>query len=366
MKIKLNSRELSKHLTIASKAISNRTTMEILDGFLLEAKEDKLKITSTDLEISIETTLNCDVIEEGSIVMDSRLFSDIIRRLPDDIVNIDVKDMNMNIKCLHSEFNLMGKDPELYPDLPVIIRNESFTLKSDIIKNSIRQTVFATSIDLTRIQLTGVLIEVSEEDISFVAVDGYRLAIKKIDKATGLNLKMIVPGRVLSELEKLLSDDSEEITISSAPGNIVFELGDTTVYSRLLDGNFFNYKDIIRENHETTFTVDRMELQRALERASLMAKEGMANLLKLNIADGKLVINSNSKIGDVHEEIFTDIIGGDVTIAFNSRYLLEGIRAIETEKVELNFVGRLNPAIIHPIDGDNYTYLVLPVRINKN
>ncbi len=368
MKITINQRELSKHINIAQKGISNRTTLQILDGLLLQTVDNKLKIASTDLEISIETFLNCQVHEEGSIVVNSRIFGDIIKKLPDEDIDIYVEKNNINIKCNNSEFNIAASPGEDYPELPLVVENNSFSMPKDMFKEVIKQTVFATAQDETRPSLTGVLAEIVDNEVSFVALDGYRLALKKImlEESTGINEKIIIPGRSLVELNKILDDSEDLFKISLSTGNIIFNLGDTIMYSKLLDGQFFNYREIIRNDHETTITVFKQKFQNSLERASLLAKEEKANLVKLTVDNDKVVIRSNSEIGDVHEEVLGSQHGDSLNIAFNSRYILEGIRNIESDEIILNFVGSLNPCIIKGIDDENYLYLVLPVRLAQD
>ena len=366
MKIKVEQRKLSKHINIVQKSISSRTTLQILDGILLETTKNRLKLTGTDLEISIETFLDCEIIEEGSIVVNSRIFGDIIKKLPDATVSIEVKNNNINIRCENSEFNIAGNSGEDYPDLPLVVEKDSFNLPMDIFKEVIRQTVFATTQDETRPSLTGVLAEIGNGIISFVALDGYRLALKKLPTDSPLEAKMIIPGRSLNELNKILDDTEDLIKISISPSHTIFNIGDTIVYSRLLEGQFFNYKDIIREDHRTNIIVNRKYFQDSLERASLLAKEEKANLIKLTIEDNKIIIKSNSEIGNVYEEMESQQEGEGLNIAFNSRYLLEGIKTMESEQIQLNFMGSLNPCIIQGVNEDNYTYLVLPVRLAQD
>lgn len=366
MKFKVDQKILSKHINIAQRGISTRTTLQILNGILITASANQLKLTGTDLEVSIETFLDCQVIEEGSIVVNSRIFGDIIKKLPDSPVYIEVDNNNINIKCDNSEFNIAGNPGEDYPELPLLVENESFLLASDILKSVIKQTVFATSQDENRPSLTGVLVEIKDNNISFVALDGYRLASRKLPLNSDLETKVIILGRSLNELNRILEDSEEDLKIILAPGHVIFNLGDTIVYSRLLEGQFFNYKDIIRNEHKTSVIVNNKNLQASLERASLLAKEEKANLVKLNIDDNKVIIRSNSEIGNVYEEIESVQNGDNLNIAFNSRYLLEGIKVIETENIELNFMGSLNPCIINGVGDDDYIYLVLPVRLAQD
>ncbi|HEY8362881.1 MAG TPA: DNA polymerase III subunit beta [Tissierellaceae bacterium] len=363
MKLKVNQRDLSKHINIAQKGISSKATLPILDGLLLDASKGRLKIVGTDLDIGVETYLDCEIENEGSIVVNSRIFGDIVRKLPDAPIYIEVENNNINVKCENSEFNIIGSSPKEYPSLPVLIGKNTFQLPNDLFKSAIRQTVFATSQDDARPYLTGVLLELSENSVSFVALDGYRLALRKLPIKTDLDVKMIIPGRTLNELSRIIEDDENNITIYATQNHVVFNIGDTLVYSRLLEGKFFNYKEIIRKEHKTSAVVNRRAFQDSLERASLLAKEEKANLIKLSLKDGKIYIKSNSEIGYVNEFVDAEISGDDINIAFNSRYLLEGIKVIDSEDIQLNFMGELNPCIINPLDDENYTYLVLPVRL---
>lgn len=363
MIIEINQRSLSKHINIVQKGISSRTTLQILDGILIETENGRLKLTSTDLEIGIETHLDCNIIEEGSIVVNSRVFGDIIKKLPNTNVNIEVKENNVNIVCENSEFNIVGNSASEYPELPTIINQNSFNMPKDLFKSAIRQTVFATTQDETRPILTGVLLEIINGMGTFVALDGYRLSLRNIPIESEEDVNIVIPGRVLGELNKILEDNEEEFTITIAPGHVIFNIGDTLVSSRLLEGQFLNYKDIVRKDHKSNVIVNKKSFQDSLERASLLAKEEKANLVKLNLVEDKIIIKSNSEIGNVHEEIPSKHNGDLIDIAFNSKYLIDGIKIIDSEEIELYFMGSLNPCIIKPVGDENYTYLVLPVRL---
>lgn len=363
MKIKIDQKDLSKHINIVQKGISGRTTLQILDGILVETINDKLKLTGTDLEISIETYVECEIEEEGSIVIDSNLFGDMIKKLPDAPIYINVKDNNINIKCENSEFNILGNSPEEYPNLPIILEQDNFKIQKDLFKNAIRETVFATIQDETRPSLSGVLLEITNGHISFVALDGYRLALKKLPIDSDKDIKIIIPGRALNEVNKILDDSDEMLKIAVAPGHAIFNIGETVIYSRLLEGQFFNYRDIIRKEHNTSLVINKKELQYSLERASLLAKKEKANLVKLTIEGDHIEIKSNSELGDVNEKVFANVEGEEINIAFNSRYILEGIKIMTDDEIVLNFMGSLNPCIINAVGDENYTYLVLPVRL---
>lgn len=364
MKLRIQQRELSRCINIVQKGISSKTTLPILSGILLETKDGKLKLTGTDLEIGIKSSVDCEVIKDGSIVITSRLFGDIIRKLPDMPVDISVdENNNMHIQCGNSKFNLIGQSAIDYPQLPEIYESSYFEIPMDLLKTMIRQTIFATAQDETRPILTGALLEISKNNVSLVAIDGYRLAVKKVPVNVNEDIKVVVPAKTLNEVSKILEDDDGEIKISYNQGNVIFNIGDTIITSRLLEGQFLNYNDIIRNEYKLKVKVNTRILQEGLERASLLAREGKNNLVKLDISDEKLIITSNSEIGDVHEEVPIKLEGNDIKIAFNSKYILEGIKAIDSEEIEMNMISNVNPCIIRPVDDNSYTYLVLPVRL---
>ena len=366
MRIEINQSILAEAINIVQRGISPRTTLQILDGILLETVDNGLKLTATDLEIGIETHVDCNIYQEGGIVVNSRIFGDMIKKLPNSTIHITVEESNINVKCKGSEFNILGSQASEYPQLPNIVDENSFTVPGDLLRSAISQTVFATTQDETRPILTGVLLEIADNIASFVALDGYRLALRMISVDSDQDIKIVVPGRALNELNKIIGSGDEEIGITVAPGHIMFNIGQTLVFSRLLEGQFLNYKDIIRKEHGANVLVNRQDLQSSLERASLLAREEKANLVKLNLVEDRIVIRSNSEIGDINEEVPSKHEGEETDIAFNSKYIIDGIRAMDSEDVELHFMGSLNPCIIKPSNNDNYTYLLLPVRLAQD
>lgn len=367
MKFSVSQNELNKHINIAQRGISNKSTLQILEGILIDAKNNRLKLTSTDLEISIETILDANVIEEGKVVINSRILGDIVKRLPNDTIYFDIKNNHVNIKCQNSDFNIISYPGDDYPELPIVIETAKFDIPQNILKSAIKQTSFTTSQDESRAVLTGVLFEIEDGMLTFVSLDGYRLSMRKENIEISESLKLIVPARVLNELNKIIEDVDKNVTLAIANGQIVFTLDDTVIYSKLLEGQFFNYKDIVRTNHNTTILVKRKDLLDSLERASLLSREQRANLVKLSVTDDYLTIKSNSEMGDVFEQI--EIIkkdGENLNIAFNSRYLIDGVRVIDSEDIELNFISSLNPCIMRAKDDEKYIYLVLPVRLAQD
>lgn len=367
MKIKVSQNSLAKCINIVQKGISSKTTLPILSGILLEAKDNKLNLVGTDLELGIESSVDCDVLEEGSIVITSRIFGEIIKKLPSLPIELTVdEDNSIHIVCGNSSFNIIGQPSAEYPQLPEIDNDISFEIPKDLLKNMIRQTVFATAQDETRPILTGALLEVKEGSASLVALDGYRLALKNVNVDCMNSIKAVIPGKTLNEVNKILEDDDSNVKIMVASSQILFDLGNTIIISRLLEGSFLNYKDIVRNEYKSKARVKTRDIQESIERASLLAREGRNNLIKFDIIDDKMIITSNSEIGDVHEEIPIKLEGEDIKIAFNSKYILDGLKVIDSEEIVLNFVSNVNPCIINPNEDNNYTYLILPVRLVEN
>lgn len=364
MKISIQQNRLSKAINIVQRGISSRSTLPILGGVLIKASSNRLILTGTDLELGIETQVDCEVIEEGNIVITSKLFGEVIRKLPTEMINIEVDlDNNVHISCSNSKFNLLGQPYEEYPQLPELDESKSFHMAKDLLKNMIKQTIFATAQDETRPILTGALLETENSEASLIALDGYRLAFKKIKINYEENIKVVVPGKTLNEVSKIIDEDEADIKISTTDNHIIFGVGPTTITSRLLEGQFLNYRDIIRDEYNTKIVASTKELQSSIERASLLAREGKNNLIKLEAKGGQIIITSNSEIGDVYETVSAQIEGEGLEIAFNSKYILEGIKAIESEDLELYLTSNVNPCIIKPFNDESYTYLVLPVRM---
>lgn len=364
MKISIQQNTLSKAINIVQRGVSSRSTLPILSGILLRATKNELVLTGTDLELGIETKLECNVIEEGSIVLTSKLFGEVIRKLPTEeiLLEADVEN-NVHINCGNSKFNIVGQSYEEYPQLPELDEEKSFHMSKELLRLMIKQTIFATAQDETRPILTGALMEIENSEASLIALDGYRLALKKVKINYDGEIKVVVPAKTLSEVSKIVDEDESDVKISTTENHVIFSAGHTVITSRLLEGQFLNYRDIIRNEYKTKAVVNTKELQSSIERASLLAREGKNNLIKLEMSDDTVVITSNSEVGDVYESIPIQLEGESIQIAFNSKYILDGIKAIESEKIELYLTSNVNPCIMKPLNDESYTYLVLPVRL---
>lgn len=368
MKLHIEQQDLLRHINIAQRAISSRTTMPILEGIRFEAKDGKLVLTSTDLELSIETTVPCTVEEEGGIVLNANIIGNIARKLPTQTVTMTTEQDKVHIDCVDSHFHLQGGNASEYPSLPEVETDQATLIYGNIIKRAGRETQFATSADETKVALTGILFERTKGEARFVALDGYRLAVKSVplgEDSADVNEEVIVPRRAFEELPKIASDESL-MKIRTVPGHIVFESENTKMYSRLIEKKYINYREIISKDFKTTVKLNRLDFQNALERASLLAKEERANLIKLYFEGDVLHIESNSEIGNVNETLHIATKGDELKIAFNAKYLLDGVKALDCEEITLELNGALNPLVMRPVaEEKDYLYLVLPVRVGR-
>lgn len=367
MKIICNQKLLTHKISIVQKAINGKTNFDLLKGILIVAKGDQITLTGYDLEIGIETYAQAEVSEEGSIVIDARLFGDIIRKLPDSFVEIETDhDNNVYINCLNSKFKIKGNSSNDYPMLPNVGKDNLYSISQDNLKNMIKQTVFAISQDQTKPILMGELLEIINGEVSLVAIDGYRLAVKSCSmESLNANAKVIIPGKALNDVNSLLSTE-EQVHIGFDNKNAIFMINETKIITRLLDGEFIEYKKLLPREHNTRIKLNTRNLLNSIERASLLSQSEKNNLIKLSIRDNTLAITSNTEKGNVYEEVDLELEGDYLDIAFNSRYLLEGLKNIESEEIFIEFTTNVNPCIIKPVDGNKYIYLLLPVRIASN
>lgn len=367
MRFLCHQKSLLSSINIVQKAVSSKTTLPILKGIYIEALDNHLKLVATDLEIGIEHIVEATTHSNGSVVVDARLFSEIIRKLPDAEVEISLEENNqIYIKCENSQFNIVSHNAQDFPELPSIEEDYSYEMSQDLLKNMIRQTVFATSQDESRPVLTGALVEIENDTLNMVALDGYRLALKKGKIQSHIDNKVIIPSKTLAEINRIISDDEEKITITLTNNHALFVIGNTKMISRLLEGEFINYKQILPKEYKSKVKVKTRSLLDSIERASLVAREGKNNLVKFSIYENRMTITSNSELGKVHEEVYIDLEGEEIEIAFNSKYLIDALKIVEDEDVFLEFTTNLSPGILKPVSNDNYIYLILPVRLSSN
>ena len=356
--------KLQEGISIVTKAITGKTTMPILEGIYLEATKKGLTLIGSDMDVSIETKVEADVVEEGSIVIDAKLFAEIIRKLPNSDVKIEITETDLiQITCEKSIFNLVFMNASDYPALPSINENITVEVPQNLLKNMIKGTSFAIAQDEARPILQGILFEVKNKQLNLVALDGYRLAVRSELLDIEDNIEVVIPGKALNEVSKILEDNNDILKITFTNNHILFNVGNTKIISRLLDGKFVNYISLLPQEHKLSVSVKKQELQNGLERASLMAKEGNTNLIKLDIQDDTLIITSNSQLGKVREEVVINLQGEELQIAFNSRYLLDVLKNMEEEDIVMEMSSSVSPCVIKGKNLNNGKYLVLPVRL---
>ncbi len=358
--------KLQEATAIAQKAITGKSTMPILEGLYIEASKNTLTLIGSDKDISIETKIEADVLESGKIVVDAKIFGEIIRKLPNNEIKIEtLEGNNIQITCEKSVFNLVHMLPDEFPSLPQINENMIFNIPQNILKNMIKGTAFAVAQDETRPILQGILFEVDNSRLNLVALDGYRLALRSEIIDTNNTINAVIPGKTLNEVAKILEESDEVVNITFTTNHILFNLGDTKIISRLLEGEFIKYNALLPQEHKLIVTVNKQDLQNGIERASLMAKEGNSNLIKLDIQEDNIVLTSNSQLGKVREEVSINLQGQGIQIAFNSKYLLDVLKNMEDSEIVIELTSSISPCVIRNKNIDNSKYLVLPVRLVK-
>ena len=353
-------------ISIVQKAITGKSTNPILEGIYINTNKSTLTLIGSDMDVSIQTSVDATIVEEGSIVIDAKIFGEIIRKLPNSIIKIEtIENQLIKITCEKSVFDVVYMNTNEFPELPEINENLTISVNQNILKNMIKGTSFAIAQDETRPILQGILFEVKNKNLNLVALDGYRLAIRNEFLDTDINIEVVIPGKTLNEVSKILEDVDDIVDITFTNNHILFNLEKTKIVSRLLEGKFINYNSLLPQEHKLLVNINRQELQNAIERASLMAKDGNTNLIKLDLQQENLVITSNSQLGKVREEISIKLQGEDIQIAFNSKYLLDVLKNVEADEVIMKMTSGISPCVIEEKNNENAKYLVLPVRLMR-
>ncbi|AIS51221.1 DNA polymerase III subunit beta [Thermoanaerobacter kivui] len=370
MKFACDKNSLSEGVNTAIRGVSSRTTLPILQGIKLTALKDFVKLSGTDLDIGIECEIPATIEQEGEVVVPAKIFSELVRKLPEGEVSIKTNSENIvDITCESINFTISGSDAVEFPEIPEVSRENSFRLTQNPLKDMIRKTIFCIAQEQTRPILTGVLFEVFQNEIKAVALDGFRMAVysytseEKFFEEESEKYSIVIPGKTLEEIYRILKDEDSEIDIYHTSNQVLFQIENTKVISRLLEGNYINYNAVLPKDHKTQVRVKKEDLMESIERASLIA-ESKNNLVKFEIGDKFITVSSNSEKGKMVEKIEVVVKGMFLEIAFNSRYLLESLRAIDEEEIELHFINSINPLIIRPIGSKDYLYMILPVKLN--
>ena len=366
MQIICDGLDLSDAVLKVSKAVANKTTNPILEGIKLVAEEDTLTLSATDTELSIEKKIKAEVKVEGETVVPGKFFTEFMKKLSNEKIELELNEKNqLKIKYMDSESFIQCFVTNEYPSFNIVDSKNFFEITNSNLKNLINKSIFSVAVDDSRPILKGTLLEVNSKQVKAVALDGYRLAmVTQPLKNSNINGGVIVPARSLAEIAKLLDDSDETVTIYVDAKYIMVDTGDTKIISRVLEGEFLNYKQIIATEFTTEAVINKEQLTNALERASLLSKVGQNNLVKFDIKENTLVLTSNSEIGNIKENINISSTGKDIFIAFNARYFMEAFRTTTDEFVKVKFNSPSNPCVVVPANGaEEYLYLILPVRI---
>ena len=368
MKFFCNKESLQNGINIVQKGVSAKTTLPILEGILVEAIENKIKLTSNDLEIGIECYIDASVTNTGSAVVESKMFGEIIRKLPNSEIYIEIENEGtFIIECEGSLYKLSSLNPDEFPRLPEIKVEESVIIKQNILREMIKQTIFAVSTDEKRPIFTGCMIEEIEDNINMVAVDGFRLSLRRHEyKSIENNFYAVIPGKTLNELLKILQPNDNNIVISISKNQALFEMEKCKIVSRLLDGEFLNYKSSIPVERETRIKVNRINLLSAFERVYLITREEKKYPVNVKIQENLLRIMCISTLGNAKEELNIENDGKDIEIGFNPKYFIDALKAITHEEVYIDFTTSMAPCVIRPLEGEEFVHMILPVRIRED
>lgn len=366
MKLICSKASLLKGVSIVSKAVPSRTTMPILNCILIDASANEIKLTANDMELGIETVIEGEIVERGIIALDAKFFSEIVRKLPDNDVVIESDDtFQTTITCEKAKFNIVGKSGEDFSYLPYIEKNESISISQFTLKDIVRQTIFSIADNDTNKLMTGELFEINENRLRVVSLDGHRISIRNIElKESYSPLKVVVPGKTLQEISKILTGEAEDmVDIFFADNHILFEFDETKVVSRLIEGEYFHIDQMLSSDYDTKVKINKREFLSCIDRATLLIREGDKKPIILNIQDGSLQLKINSFVGSMNEEIEIEKEGKDLLIGFNPKFFIDALRVIDDEEVTLYMVNPKAPCFIKD-DAGTYVYLILPVNFN--
>ena len=366
MKIICSKSELLQGVNTVLKAVPAKTTMPILECILIDTTDGQIKLTANDMELGIETKIKGDILDKGKIALEAKLFSEIVRKLPDSEVTIQTdENFRTLIKCEKAKFNIAGKSGDDFSYLSEIEKNQMVVLSQFSLKEIIRQTIFSIADNENNRLMTGELFEINGNEMKVVSLDGHRISIRKIELKEDYNhIKVVVPGKTLNEVSKILTGGIEDYVHMFFTGrHIVFEFDDTIVVSRLIEGEYFRIEQMLSSDYETKISINKKELQSCIERASLLVKEGDKKPIIMNILDDSMELKINSFIGSMNEDIDITKTGKDLMIGFNPKFILDALRVIDDENIDIYMINPKAPCFIRD-EAQKYIYLILPVNFN--
>ena len=360
---------LQTAVSAASRTVAQKSSIPALEGILIEAG-GVLRLTGYNLETGIRTVVPADITETGSLVLSARLFGEIVRKLPDEVVYFTSENYTVSIRCGMSRFNILGTDPEEFPELPAVEDQNSLTISQETLRSMIDQTLFAVSDNESRPVHTGSLFEVEEETLTVVSVDGYRLALRreKLEEKKGAGqFSFVVPGAALNEAEKICAGGEKLVTVVQGARHVMFDTGDTVLVSRRLEGEFLAWRNAIPKSGTVQVEGETRALLTSIDRVSLIISDKLKSPLRCVFGDGTLSISTKTAIGDAADQCAIGGDGGGLEIGFNNKYLMDALKAVPAQRVKLELTSGVAPCVIRPVEGEeNFVYMVLPVRLKAN
>ncbi len=364
MKISVLRSDLAEAVSVVSRAVSSKASIPALEGILIKAYGSKITISGYDLEIGINTSVDATVSEQGEIVVSSKYFSEIVRKLPEEVVCIETDDrMITYITSGHADYQIVGMNSAEYPDLPKFEETEGFEINGEILKEMIRQTVYAVSDNNSKPIYTGSLFEIENKMFKIVAIDGYRMAIRQEEVDSDVSSQFVVPGKTQQEVLKILGNEEENVYISVGQRNIMFKIGEYSVISRLIEGTFLDYNSTIPKSGKTEVVVNTRLLINSVDRMALLNIDKLQSPVRCNFSGDEIHLSCTSTIGKANDVISAPVNGEDVEIGFNNRYMLDALKNIDADEVKITLNGGLSPMIIKPVKGDSFISLVVPMRL---
>ena len=366
MKLICSKANLLHGVNIVSKAVPTRTTMAILECILIDASTNEIKLTANDMELGIETKIEGEIAERGIIALDAKIFSEIVRKLPDSDVTIETDaSFKTIITCEKAKFNIVGKSGDDFSYIPFIEKKESIVMSQFTLKEIIRQTIFSIADNDNNKLMTGELFEINENQLKVVSLDGHRISIRNIELKNNYNSKkVVVPGKTLQEISKIIPGSADEdVMIYISDNHIIFDFDNTTVVSRLIEGDYFKIDQMLSSDYETKVKINKKELLDCIDRSTLLVKEGDKKPIIMSVTDGNMELKINSFIGSMNEDIDIEKEGKDILIGFNPKFFIDALRVIDEEEVSLYMVNPKAPCFIKDDEG-KFIYLILPVNFN--
>lgn len=364
MKLICNKANLLSGVNIVSKAVPNKTTMSILECILIDASQNQIKLTANDMELGIETIIEGEIVEKGIIALDAKFFSEIVRKLPDNDITIETDDsFKTVITCENSEITIIGKSGEDFSYIPKVEKETGVVISQFTLKEVVRQTIFSIADNDNNKMMTGELFDINGDEMKVVSLDGHRISIRKIKLKNSYEpRKVIIPGKTLNEISKILSGDTDkDVSIFFTQKHILFEFDNTVVVSRLIEGEYFKIEQMLSGDYETKVKINKKELLNCIDRSTLLIKEGDKKPIIINIQDGSMNLRMNSTVGSMNENINIEKGGKDMMIGFNPKFLIDALRVIDDESIDIYLVNPKAPCFIRDAE-EKYIYLILPVN----